>query len=151
MNIVFILQLVLWHIFLEHHPSAISLTHILSAPSSIAGHRHSGIYNFSPVPDKKILDWLGLVRYRTCPSIVSFFIPAPDWSDAGQSGIPAYINTNTNTHTNTHSHTHTHLWCAAWTWTGTWTFNMDMKHGHGHAPWTWRWISTMDAGMAECR
>jgi hypothetical protein len=68
-------------------------------------------------------DCLSLVRYRTIPGIVSFFSPVPDCSDAGESGIPAFIHTNThtnthmnthtntptNTHTNTHLHTHTDL------------------------------------------
>jgi hypothetical protein len=68
---------------------------------------------------KKLPDCLGLVRYRTIPSIVSFFLPVPDYSDARQSGIPAFIhmNTHTNTHmnmhtnkyTNMHSHMHTDL------------------------------------------
>jgi hypothetical protein len=118
---------------------------------------------------KKMPDCLGLVRYRTSPGIVSFFIPVPDWSDARQSCMPAFIHTNMN------SHTHTHLWCAAWTWTGTWTFSMDIQHGHsawtfsmdiqhrhsawtfskdmdmhyghGHAQWTWTWTCTMDIEM----
>jgi hypothetical protein len=86
-----------------------------------------------------------LVLYRTIPGIVSFFSPAPDWSDAGQSGIPSFIHTNMhtnthinthtnthikthiNTHTNTPSHTHTDLW-----WTGeNMDRNMDVQHGHG--------------------
>ncbi len=60
--------------------------------------------NYSPVPDPKNADCLGLVQYRTCPGIVSFF-----YSGTGQSSIPAFIHTNMNTNTNTHSHTHTHL------------------------------------------
>jgi hypothetical protein len=42
------------------------------------------------------------------PASLVFIIPVPDWSDTGQSGIPAFIHTHTNTDTDTHTHTHTY-------------------------------------------
>jgi hypothetical protein len=82
-----------------------------------------------PKKCRTALAWSGT---RLVPASFFFFILVPDCSDAGQSGIPAFIHSNTNTHRNMHSHTHAHLWCAAWTWTETWTFSMATKHGHGH-------------------
>jgi hypothetical protein len=39
---------------------------------------------------KKMPDCISLARYRTGSGTISFFIPVPDWLDAGQSGIPAF-------------------------------------------------------------
>jgi ABC-type nickel/cobalt efflux system permease component RcnA len=92
-------------------------------------------------------DCLGLVRYRTIPGIVSFFLPVPDYSDARQSGIPAFIHMNTHEHTHEHAHKQAHEHALAHThrpmmnrrehgqehgraaWTG--SIDMDMDHGHG--------------------
>jgi hypothetical protein len=75
-------------------------------------------------------DCLGLVRYWTCPGIVSFFIPAPDCSDAGQSGI----------YTDEHALAHPHIpmMCGM-----NMDRNMDVQHGHE----AWTRTCTMDMKM----
>jgi ABC-type nickel/cobalt efflux system permease component RcnA len=115
-------------------------------PLYIAGHRHrgnkrrnrhSGIHTFSPVPDQKIHDCVGLLQYRICPGIVIFFIPVLGWLDAGPDN-PAFIHKHRHTHT--HIHTHTPPPTPSQTHT-----HMEMQHGNRHAPCTR--TSSMDMDM----
>jgi hypothetical protein len=106
---------------------------------TMAGHRHSGINNYSPVPDQKkcqtALAWSGT---RPVPASLVFFILVPDCLDAGMLGILAFIHTNTNTHTNTHTHKHTPVMCGM-----NMDRNMDVQHGHE----AWTRTCTMDMEM----
>jgi hypothetical protein len=65
-------------------------------------------------------DCVSLLRYRTCPGIVSSVHSGTGLTDAGQSGIPAFLYT-------------------------VYIMDMDMQCGHGHA--TRIWSCTMDLLM----
>ncbi len=64
---------------------------------------------------------------RLVPASLFFFIPVPDWSNAGQSGIYTHAH-DTHTHTLGYGQ-------AAWTLTNTCSMEMGMHHGHGQAAW----------------
>ncbi len=79
-----------------------------------------------------------MVRYRTCPGIVSFFIPVPDSSDAGESGIPAFTHEHEHAHKHAVAHAHTPMMCGM-----NMDRNMDVQHGHE----AWTFTCTMDMEM----
>jgi hypothetical protein len=130
---------------------------------SIAGHRHrrneqrnrhSGIHNFIPVPDQKMPDCVGLVWYRTCSSIVSFFHSGTRLTGCRTvrhlytvytMDMDSSLDTDMQ---NGHGHGHT-AWAysmdmdmqhvrghTAWTRTCRMDNDMEMQHEHGHAAWT---------------
>ncbi len=74
-------------------------------------------------------DCLGLVWYRTCPSIVSFFLFRYR-TDLMPDSLASGIYTHEHAHKHALTHAHTPMMCG---------MNMDrnMDVQHGHEVWTW--------------
>ncbi len=86
-------------------------------------------------------DCLGLVWYRTCSGIVSFF-----YSGTGLFGCRTVGHSNIYTHEHAHEHAHKHALAQAHTpmMCGMNTDrNMDVQHGYE----AWTWTCTMDMEM----
>ncbi len=98
----------------------------IGIPASIISVRHR---------TKKLPDCLGLIRYRTCPGIVSFF-----YSGTGLIGCRTVRHSGIYTHEHALAHAHTPMMCS---------MNMDriMDVQHGHEAWTW--TCTMDMEMEK--
>jgi hypothetical protein len=84
-------------------------------------------------------DCLGLVRYRTCPGIDSFFYSGTglfECRTVRHSGIYTHAHEQAPTHAHTYDVQHEHgqkRGRSAWTWTCTMDMEMDKHHGYRNA------------------